>query len=349
MKIPFDVTFHPSWWYKHAGVSFKREFFTDPEYRIEADIQMRKVLHEKFGDFGLGEKKPQPRPLLGSDLIASGFLHSEIMGCEVRYQEENPPEVICTNLSDEAVMNLRLPELEKIELWKNIEEQGKYLYEKFGFVETHMNLMGIQNIAMDLRGQNLLMDYYLNPELAHHLLGLCTQLSIAIGRWFKRYSNNLSAGVTAIVKQTVPDMYLTSNCTVEMISLDTYNTFLAEYDQLLAEAFGSFGIHHCGQTMEHVVEGYKNIKNLKFAEVGAFSDIGYVRKHLPDIHLNLRYSPVKLKDVQGDELYQEIHRMIELGKPFNLLSISCVGIDSLVKDEQVRNFLSCCKNISPLV
>ena len=343
MKIPFDVTFHPSWWHKHAGVSFKKEFFTDAEYRIEADIQMRKVLYEKFGDFGLGEKSPKPRPLLGSDLIASGYLHSEIMGCEVRYQEENPPEVLCANLSDEAVMNLQSPDLEKIEIWRNIEAQGKYLYEKYGFVETHINLMGIQNIAMDLRGQNLLMDYYLNPELAHHLLEVCTQLSIDIGRQLKRYSSNLSAGVTAIVKQTVPDMYLTSNCTVEMISLDTYNSFLAQYDQRMAEAFGSFGIHHCGQTMEHVVEGYKNIKNLKFAEVGAFSDIAYVREQLRHIHLNLRYSPVKLKDVQKDTLHQEIHAMLELGKPLDQLSISCVGIDSLVTDEQIKNFLGCCK------
>ena len=64
--FPFDVTFHPSWWHKHAGIDFSQRFFDDPEYRIEADKAMRRCLFEKFGDFGLGEENPQDRPLLGS-------------------------------------------------------------------------------------------------------------------------------------------------------------------------------------------------------------------------------------------------------------------------------------------
>ncbi|MDW7675894.1 MAG: uroporphyrinogen decarboxylase family protein [Bacillota bacterium] len=346
MAIPYDVTFHPQWWYKNTGVCFNRQFFNDADYRLEADIKMRKTLYEKFGDFGLGEKEPQPRPILGSDLIASGFLHSEIMGCQVRYTDENPPEVICAKLTDEAMKNFRAPDLDKSELWNNIDEQINYLQKKFGYVVSCINLMGIQNIAMDLRGQDLFLDYYMNPEVVTNLLDACAEISIEIGKRLKKVSPEISAGVTAIVKQTAPTAYVTSNCSVEMVSLELYKQFLLKYDNMLAEAFQPYGIHHCGQTMEHVVDGYAQVKGLAWAEVGAYSDLAYVREKLPAVHLNARYSPVKLAKVSLDELKAEINHILTVGKPLDLLSISCVGIDSTVSDEQIRNFLRCCAESS---
>ena len=41
----YDITFHPSWWHKNAGVDFTQEFFDDPRYRIECDVSMRKTLY----------------------------------------------------------------------------------------------------------------------------------------------------------------------------------------------------------------------------------------------------------------------------------------------------------------
>ncbi|WP_028307004.1 uroporphyrinogen decarboxylase family protein [Desulfitibacter alkalitolerans] len=345
MGIPFDITFHPSWWHANTGVSFNRIFFEDPEYRIAADLKMRRLLYDKFGDFGLGEREPQPRPILGSDLIASGYLHSEIMGCEVRYSDENPPEVLCADISDEKLKSIQAPDLDKSESWQRIANQIEFLQKEFGHVNSCINLMGIQNIAMDLRGQKLFMDYYLNSEAVHNLLEACTKVSIEIGTRLKSVSKEMSAGVTAIVKQIASDVYVTSNCTVEMISLETYKSFLLKYDNILADIFKPFGIHHCGQTMEHVVGGYAQIKNMTFAEVGAYSDLEYVREKLPNIHLNARYSPVKLAKVEVSELREDISKLVGKGKPSELLSVSCVGIDKLVSDDQVRNFLKCCKDI----
>jgi uroporphyrinogen-III decarboxylase len=345
MSIPVDVTFHPSWWHKNAGVNFNKDFFYNTDYRLEADIKMRKTLYEKFGHLGLGEKDPKPRPIIGTNFIASGFLYSEILGCEVRYSDENPPEVLCANLDDEAVGRLCAPELDKCEIWQQIQGQIDELIRRFGYVESHINLMGIQNVALDLRGSELYIDYYNNPELAHHLLDVCTKLSIDIGKRLRKVSKTISEGVTAIVKHTMPDVYLTSNCTVEMVSLDTYNEFLLKYDNMLAQEFKPFGIHHCGRTMEHVVEGYEKVRNLAFAEVGAFSDIGFVRKHLPDVYLNARYSPVKLIDVSLSELREDVEKIYQVAGPADLLSISCVGIDTHVTDEKVESFIKICREV----
>jgi len=343
MQIPVDVTFHPSWWHKNANVAFNRDFFENVDYRLEADVRMRRVLFEKFGDLGLGEEYPKPRPIIGSDLIASGFLHSAILGCQVRYSDENPPEVICMNLDDDGVMNLTTPRLDESPIWRDLQSQIDRLLSEFGYVMPCVNLMGVQNIALDIRGSGLYIDYFENPELARRLLSLCAALSVEIGRRLRSLSKKVSWGVTAITKQTAPDVYLTSNCTVEMVSQDVYEEFLLEYDVILAKEFQPFGIHHCGQTMEHVAEGYKKAGKLAFAEVGAFSDIGYVRKCLPDVYLNARYSPAKLTAVSRGELQSDISQIMEAAKPLNLLSISCVGIDASVSDEKVSDFMKICR------
>lgn len=346
MKVKYDITFHPSWWYKNADIHFTQDFFDEPEYRMECDVKMRKALYEHFGEYGIGEKNPQKRPLIGSDLLAAGYLYSEIMGCEIKYQEDNSPQVICMDLDEDTIEEVEAVDLDTNKVWAKTQKQIDYLLDKYGHVEPHVNLMGIQNIAMDLMGQELMVSYYTAPDEVRELLTKITDLSIDIGKRFKALSPNVSAGVTAITKQTVPDCYLTSNCSVEMISNDLYEQFLLEHDMRLAKVFGNFGIHHCGQTMEHVVTGYSKIPELTFAEVGAGSDMKAVRAALPDVYLNARYSPASLLTVSENDLFKEVEALIKDGdNAKHEISISCVGIDSNVGDESIKSFLKACSEI----
>lgn len=96
--------------------------------------------------------------------------------------------------------------------------------------------------------------------------------------------------------------------------------------------------------MEHVVEGYSKIKGLKFAEVGAFSDMKAVRAKLPGVFLNARYSPVRLLDASDSEIHEEVSALIlDGGENGKNISISCVGIDKNVKDEKIISFLEACR------
>lgn len=342
--IPYDITFHPKWWNKHVGICFSQEFFDDPKYRIDCDIKMRKALYDRFGEFGIGEKDPKARPLLGTDYLAAGYLHSQLMGCDIVYQEDNSPQVVCMELDEDTIEGIKAPDLETSPIWQNTKKQIEYLMDTYGHVETYVNLMGIQNIALDMMGQELMVSYYTAPDEVDELLQEITKLSIQVGKEFRKLSKDNSRGVTAILKQVMPECYLTSNCSVEMISNDLYEEFLLKYDNRLAEEFGCFGIHHCGQTMEHVVEGYKKVKGLVFAEVGAGSDMKKVREALPDVFLNARYSPARLLEASKADVEKEVAQLIEDGKGLkNNISISCVGIDDKVTDEQICNFLNACR------
>ncbi len=344
--MKYDITFHPKWWYKNAGIHFTEEFFCEPEYRMDCDVKMRKELYEHFGEFGIGEKNPARRPLIGSDLLACGYLYSQIMGCDIIFEEDNSPQVVCMELDEDTVEELEYPNLETNETWLGVKKQMEYLKDTYGHVETHINLMGIQNIALDLMGQELMVAYYTNPEAVEALLEEITNLSITIGKTFQSYSKQLSGGVTAITKQTVPECYLTSNCSVEMISNELYEEFLLKHDQRLADEFGNFGVHHCGQTMEHVVEGYKKIKGLVFAEVGAGSDLAFVRENLPDVFLNARFSPARLLEASEEQIREEVQKLWKAGgADSSRLSVSCVGIDQNVPDEKICAFLKACREV----
>lgn len=72
--LPVELVFNPNWWYHTAGISFDEKFYLDIDTRIQNDVTMRRVLHERFGALGLGEANPQPRPIIGSMHVAGGFV-----------------------------------------------------------------------------------------------------------------------------------------------------------------------------------------------------------------------------------------------------------------------------------
>ncbi len=347
MAVQFDITFHPSWWHQNAGVSFEQAFFDDPSYRMDCDVHMRRTLYERFGGFGLGEKQPEKRPLIGTDLLAAGYVHSELMGCDIIYKPDNSPQVVCRELDSQQIASLKAPDLDKDPVWQRTQKQLDHLKATYGRVEPYINLMGVQNIALDVMGQELFMAYYEEDGHIRGLLGEITKLCMDVGKRLYAYSKDISGGVTAIVRKTVPQCYLTSNCSVEMLSNEQYEDFLLEHDTALAHTFGAFGIHHCGQTMEHVVEGYAKAPNLVFAEVGAGSDIAAVRKALPNVHLNARISPAQLLTASQGEIESAVEALYKQGQAANggLFSISCVGIDKNVSDASINHFLAACKNL----
>ncbi|MBQ3669065.1 MAG: hypothetical protein II920_07555 [Clostridia bacterium] len=345
MKQNVDITFHPSWWHKNAGTDFDRRFFFDAEWRVERDRDMRRALYEHFSDCGIGERDPAPRSVLFSDLIACGFLYSELLGCEVDYSAGDAPVVRCANLTESDCLEIKAPDLDSSPLWRDVDRQIEYLTGRFGNVESAINLQGIQNIALDLRGQDLFYDYYDEPEAVRALLSAATCLSLDIGRRLYAVSPCVSAGVTSIVKQVAPYVYLTSNCSVTMISEKMYRDFLLEYDTRLAGAFTDFGIHHCGSNMEKLIEAYLDVPNLRFLEIGAGSDLNAVaraihRRGRSDIVSCIRYSPVKLKTAAKADIEADTAAAIAAFGSDERLCFSCVGIDADVPDEKVKAYLS---------
>lgn len=81
IPLPVDIILSPSWWHKHEGINFDRDFFFHPVRRVEVERKMEQALYDRWGRYGLGIDRNKNLPLIGAVHLAAGFLLSEMLGC----------------------------------------------------------------------------------------------------------------------------------------------------------------------------------------------------------------------------------------------------------------------------
>lgn len=330
--IPFGVGFYPDWFYTHYGISFDKKYYFDPETRIEARMETDKRLHERFGDVGLGDPDPKPKPLITFGMV----MLPAIFGCEIVFKDDALPWAIPLNLSEDEVMKLEVPDIFHSYPMTEMIKQIEYLKDKYGKVVGDINVTGVQNLALKIRGDQLYIDYFENPELCHHLLKICTACIIQLFQFIYKITGTGAMDVTPMCD---PKLFVIPNCTVEQISLDTYEKFVLDYDNQVAEACYPLGIHHCG-SVDQVLEGYAKVRHLEFIEIGFGSDVKRTREVFgPDVAVNARINPVLMKNGTTEEVAAEVRGLIDQGAPLHNFSIDTVGLTYGTPDENVRTAL----------
>jgi hypothetical protein len=334
--LPVDVVFTPQWWHRNYGLTFREAFFFDPHTRVASERLMRKALYDRFGDLGLGESDAEDRPVVGPVHLAAGFMASAVVGCQIAFSDDGPPQVIPANLSDEQVMALRVPDPVNTAPMKQLVDMMGVLEREFGYLEGDINWGGVQNVALDLRGQQLYLDYFDNPALAHHLLSVVAQTELEMATYMRDRTGTTSLSTNRIVASVDPRINLHSSCSVTMVSNSTYEQFLLKYDQYLASHLKPYGIHYCGADMEHVLDGFTKIEAVEFFDVGWGSDAARCRQALPDAFFSLRLSPVRLKTATTQEICDDLNQLLNQAGPLDRAAVCCVNIDYGTPDENIR-------------
>ena len=334
--LPVQVVFHPSWWNRHYGLTFDEAFFFDPAKRVESERVMRVALHQRFGDLGLGEADAAPRPVIGPVHLAAGFLPSAALGCQIRYFENASPEVVPANLTDDQAMALDAPDLETRPAFGKLIALMDALEAQYGFVEGDVNWEGVQNVALNLRGQQLFVDYYENPALARRLLDASAQTIAAMAAYVRRRTGSNSVAVNRIVGAVDRRISLHSNCTVAMISARTYRQYLLDYDRRLAKDLWPYGIHHCGADMHKVRNEYAQVEGAEFFDVGWGSDVAACRAALPEAIFSLRLSPVRVASLTPAEVAADVEGLLRASGPLERAALCCINLDDQTPDENVR-------------
>jgi methanogenic corrinoid protein MtbC1/uroporphyrinogen-III decarboxylase len=327
--IPLGVGFYPDWFYNHYGISYDQKYYFDPETRIAARMEMEKRLGERFGDVGLGDPNPKPKPLITFGMV----MLPAIFGCDIVFKENALPWAMPLNLSEDEIMRLEVPDLFTRPPMTDMIRQIDYLREKYGRVVGDINTTGVQNLALKIRGEQLYIDYFENPDLCHHLLRICTETIIRLFEFNKKVSGTGAVDVTPMCD---PKLCVLPNCTIEQVSLKAYEEFLLPYDNQVADACAPVGIHHCG-SVDQVLEGYAKVHHLAFLEIGFGSDVRRAREVLgPQVALNARISPVLMKNGTPDEVSREVRSLIDQGSPLANFSIDTVGLTHGTPDENVK-------------
>jgi len=334
--LPVTFVFHPEWWYKNYGLSFEREFFYDPDTRVEADLRMRKILNERFGKYNI-EKEAyiESRPCIGAVHLAAGYIISEMFGCEVKYTRDSSPQVISKNISDEEADKIGSVNFNKNETFQELKKLIEQLKKKFGYVMGDVNWQGVLNVALDIRGDEIFIDMLKNPKRAGRIFNAITETIKNFVNYVKSETGTSSISVNRAVKFVNPEINLHSNCSVAMISANTYRDILLEYDIKLAKALQSYGIHHCGNNMHIYADSYAQVPGVSFFDVGWGSDISLCRQKLPEAFLNLRYDPVKIRKVEPGEVKEDVNRMLEQSGNPEKTGICCINMGWDVPEKNI--------------
>ncbi|MDR0810747.1 MAG: hypothetical protein LBN23_00495, partial [Paludibacter sp.] len=290
-SLPVEVVFHPSWWYKNTGITFDSDFFYHPLKRVESEQRMERELYERFGDLGLGETHRNTLPVIGAVHNAAGYLLSEMLGCEIRYFENQAPQVVCAH-RDELTVS---PDAAlKNAAFKRLNTLVETLKSKFGYVTGDVNWGGILNLAIDLRGEEMLMDMMLQPDKSQKFFDEIATVIEGFTTYIATNTSTTSVSVNSIVRHAEKPIFLHSECTHTMISDDLYEQLLLPADIKWSAEHRPYGIHFCGRDPHRFAEQFAKIPHLDFLDLGWGGDVKLLREKLPNTFFSIRLDPVTI-------------------------------------------------------
>jgi uroporphyrinogen-III decarboxylase len=330
-----ELVFHPNWWYRNYGIRFDRPFYFDRERRIHDDVIMRRTLYERFGELGMGEPDPQPRPVVGSMHIAGGFVVPAVLGADVVFRDDQAPWPRPVEMPDAQIMALESPDIEATSPMREFIADMDLLEAEYGALLGDYDTDGILNTALCLRGQRLFLDFRQNPELVHHLFAVIAETQVRVASYVRGRTGSCAIATNRIVERIDARTYLHSNCSVQMISPGDYERFVLPYERRLAERLQPYGIHHCGHNM-HLFAGRYAQTPASLFDIGWGSDVAACREALPSCFFSLRLSPVRMLQCTPDEIAADTETLLSRAGPVDQTALCCINMDYGTPDTNIR-------------
>jgi hypothetical protein len=330
--IPVEVIFNPNWWFQNYGISFDESFYLDREKRIANDVAMRRALYERFG---FGEAHPRPRPIIGSQHIAGGFVLPGLLGVEIRFSQREAAWPVPINLPRDRIMALRVPDIRTAWPMNRLVADMDALERQFGSVVADVNTAGVFNTALELRGQQLFMDLLDDVELVEHLFAVVAETEMAVAEYFRTRTGTTSVAVNRSIVNVDAKIFIEGNCSVQMISPALYQQRLLPWHCRLARRLAPFGMHHCGDNLHFFASAYAETHAV-FYDVGWGSDVAQCSATLPDAFLNLRLNPVRLLSCTADEVRQDALGLLKAAGRNSRVGLCCINMDFGTPDENIR-------------
>lgn len=334
--LPVDIVLAPEWWNKNENISFDKDFFFHPLKRVEEEQKMEKALYERWGNYGLGRQKDEARPEIGAVHLAAGFLLSEMLGCHVNYSENHPPQVLPAHME---TMEINPENAFRSSAFRQLSDMMVSMKKKYGYLTGDINWGGILNLAMDLRGENILMDMMMTPEEVNLYFDKIAQVIEKFTETVQAETGTTSISVNRDVRHIKQPVFLHSECSHTMISAEDYEAFLLPFDQKWSKK-RPFGIHYCGPDPHRMAASFAKIPHLDYLDLGWGGDVKLLRKYLPDTFFSIRLSPVEIARQSCDEISETIIRLVHDSANPYLTGVCCINMDDSVSDDRINAIFS---------
>ena len=332
--LPVELVFNPNWWYRTAGISFDRSFYFDAQMRMQNDVTMRRVLYEGYGDLGLGEPNPQPRPIIGSLHVAGGFVIPALLGVKIDFSPDAAPQPIRANLSAAQIEVLEKPDFRETWPMNQLIANMDTLEAKYGYLVGDMNTDGLLNAAYHLYGQDLFLDFYETPKRVQRLLDIIGELIVDVAFYTRRRTGSCSVSVNRMVEHVDRGLFLHANCLVQMVSPKSYRTMQLAVEQRMSERIQPFGVHHCSDNMHQIAPVYAELPAI-FFDVGWGSNVARCREALPDAFFNLRLSPMRMLQCTPQEITEDTEKLLLAAGPMEQVGVCCINMDFGTPDDNI--------------
>ncbi|MBE3037884.1 MAG: hypothetical protein IMZ62_03605 [Chloroflexi bacterium] len=262
-------------------------YFTDPDVMLWVQLEAARRRRElPICDFILGEK-PESWPVTVDQhpIIPYGWA-----GCELVFPPNNFPGSRSMNLPKHDCLAMQMPDLEEGGILVKIHWFLQYLKEKYecritflgrpvGPVYPFVVTYGVFDLAMAIRGQDLMVDMYEDPEFADAFI-------LKIAGWCKRLADNWGER-NGNVQNGFPFVDSPSPASdhgIDMLPPELYERFIVpaikESNRGRTMKWGTC-LHHCGRGV-HLFPIIKKHFGLTHLEALTFPyvDIARVRSEL---------------------------------------------------------------------
>lgn len=170
-------------------------------------------------------------------------IEAEVLGCDVKYSEDNPPAVYGhplakgVNLSD-----LPIPGREDGRI-KVVLDATEMIRKANPDIALYATITGPFTLALHLLGTDIFMKMFEDPQYVRDLMKYCTEVGKAFSKYYIEKGCDVIAVVDPMTSQIGPDMFK------DFISPDVTDLF--EYIRQEGAA-GSFFV--CGHAQQNIVE-----------------------------------------------------------------------------------------------
>jgi hypothetical protein len=178
------------------------------------------------------------------------------------------------------------------------------------------------------------MDFYINPDGVKNLLECVCKTMIDAARLL--HQKQWESGVEY-------SFFTVSNCLVNMLSPELYNEFILPFDQRIANAFETVGIHNCAWNANPYLDDYAKVPKVGYIDMGMDSDLEKAKKLFPVTRRAIMYTPM---DVAHKTLSQIRDDFEYIAKKYGACDIVAADVEFETPDEKVLAMIEICNDIS---
>ncbi len=309
-----SLGFTPKWYREKLGIDFSEKWHLDPHYRYESLLKMKTYLNNEFPtipNFKLDFENGYEKRCATISAVHGAMFVSLLYGLDVIYCEENWPSAHPDRvLSKEQIENLKPFDLLNNPAMIQLLEQMDTIEEEWGQIDGYINYQGVINNALRIRGNDIFMDMYEDPDFVHHLFSHITQTMIEASKLIQSMQRKSGFEV---------NLFSVSNCTVNMISPAMYEEFVRPYDIMISEEYERFGVHTCNWNITPYIDSLKEIDKMGYIDMGMVSDMARVKEEFPNARRAVLYSPVELETKSLIEIKNDFKRIYDELGPCDLI------------------------------